>query len=47
MNLLLIILLVLILAGAFHYSPTIGPYPMGGAGIVLVVVLILVISGRI
>lgn len=46
-NLLLVIILVLILAGTFHYSPTIGPYPMGGAGIVLVVVLILVIFGRI
>ncbi len=47
MNLLLIILLILVLAGTFHYSPTIGNYPMGVAGIVLIVVLVLAISGSI
>lgn len=47
MNIILIFLLILILAGTFHYSPSWGPYPMGGAGVVLLVVLILVLTGRI
>lgn len=47
MNILLLIILILILAGTFHYSPSWGPYPMGGAGVVLLVVLILVLTGHI
>jgi hypothetical protein len=47
MNILLLIILILILAGTFHYSPSWGPYPMGGAGVVLLVVLVLVLTGHI
>lgn len=47
MNILLIVILILLLGGAFHYSPAFGPWPAGGLGIVLLVILILVIFGRI
>jgi hypothetical protein len=47
MNILLIVILILLLGGAFHYSPTFGPWPAGGLGIVLLVILILVVTGRI
>lgn len=47
MNILLIIVLILLLGGAFHFSPTVGTWPAGGLGIVLVVIVILVVTGRI
>lgn len=47
MNTVLLVLLLVLIFGAFHYSPVIGPYPAGGLGIVLVVVLLLVLFGRI
>ncbi len=47
MNLALIIVLALLLAVAFYFSPTIGNWPMSGISIVLVVIVILVVTGRI
>jgi predicted ABC-type exoprotein transport system permease subunit len=50
MNTVLLVLILVLLFGAFHYSPAIGPYPAGGLGIVLIVLivlLILVLMGRI
>lgn len=48
--LLLIVLLLLLCGGVgpwYPYSANWGYYPMGGLGLVLVIVLILVILGRI
>ena len=50
MGLILIILLVLLVVGAFPswpYSSGWGYYPSGGLGLVLLIVLILVLVGRI
>lgn len=47
MNIILIALLILLIAVAFYFSPTIGHYPMSGLSIVLVVVVLLVAFGRI
>lgn len=47
MNTVLLVLLLVLIFGAFHYSPVIGPYPAGGLGLVLVVLLILALVGRI
>ena len=50
MRLLLIILLVLLLVGSFPvwpYSTGWGYYPTGGLGLVLIVLLVLVVSGRL
>jgi hypothetical protein len=50
MGLLLIIILVLLLAGAvprWPHSQKWGYYPSGGIGLVLLVVLILVVAGRL
>ena len=47
---ILLIILVLLLLGAlpaWPYSTGWGYYPSGGLGIVLIVVLVLVISGRV
>jgi hypothetical protein len=47
---ILLIVLVLLLLGAlpaWPYSTGWGYYPSGGLGIVLIVVLVLVISGRV
>jgi hypothetical protein len=50
MNTILIIILVLLLIGAFPswpYSRGWGPYPAGGIGLVLVILLILILLGHI
>ena len=50
MGLILLIVLVLLLVGAFPrwgYSRSWGYFPMGGLGLVLVIVVILVLSGVI
>ncbi|HJV54541.1 MAG TPA: DUF3309 family protein [Methylomirabilota bacterium] len=50
MSLILIILLVLILVGslpAWPYSSGWGYYPSGGAGLVLLVLIVLLLSGRL
>ena len=50
MHPLVIILLVLLLVGAlptWPYSQGWGPYPAGGLGIVVLILLILLIFGRI
>ena len=47
---LLLIVLVILLIGAlpsWPYSAGWGPYPAGGLGVVLIVILILVLLGRI
>jgi hypothetical protein len=47
---ILLILLVLLLVGAlptWPYSGAWGYYPSGGLGLVLIVLLVLVVSGRI
>ena len=47
---LLLIVLILLLIGAFpawQYSRGWGYYPSGGLGLVLLVVLLLMVSGRI
>lgn len=49
-SLILIILLVLILVGslpAWPYSSGWGYYPSGGAGLVLLVLIVLLLSGRL
>jgi hypothetical protein len=50
MGLILIILLVLLLVGAFPswpHSRSWGYYPSGGLGLILLIVLILLLMGRI
>ncbi len=50
MGLVLIVLLILLVVGAFPswpYSSGWGYYPSGGLGLALVIVLILVLIGRI
>lgn len=50
MGLILIIILVLILVGAFPawpHSKNWGYYPSGGLGLILLIVLILLLMGRI
>lgn len=50
MGTILLILLVLLLLGAFPtwpHSKSWGYYPSGGLGLILVIVLILVLLGRI
>jgi hypothetical protein len=50
MGLILIIILVLILIGAFPawpHSRSWGYYPSGGLGLILLIVLILMLMGRI
>lgn len=50
MGLVLIILLVLLVVGAFPswpYSSGWGYYPSGGLGLVLLIVIILVLIGRV
>ena len=50
MSLILIILLVLILVGSlptWPYSSGWGYYPSGGAGLVLLVLIVLLLSGRL
>jgi hypothetical protein len=50
MNLILLIILILLIVGAFPtwpYSANWGYYPSGGLGLVLIIVLILVLLGRI
>jgi hypothetical protein len=50
MGIILIAILVLLLVGAlptWRYSSGWGPYPSGGVGLVLMIVLILLLMGRI
>ena len=50
MSLILVILLVLILVGslpAWPYSSGWGYYPSGGAGLILLVLIILLLTGRL
>ena len=50
MGTVLLIILILLLIGAFPtwpYSSGWGYYPSGGVGLILVIVLILVLMGRI
>lgn len=50
MRTILLIVLILLLIGAFPawpYSSGWGYYPSGGIGIILLIILILVLSGRI
>lgn len=50
MGTILIIILILLLIGAFPawpYSTSWGYFPTGGIGLILLIVLILVLSGRI
>jgi hypothetical protein len=50
MGTILIIILILLLIGAFPawpYSTGWGYFPTGGIGLILLIVLILVLSGRI
>lgn len=47
---ILIVVLILLLIGAFPswpYSQNWGPYPAGGLGLVLLIVLVLVLTGRL
>lgn len=50
MSLILVIILVLLLVGAFPtwpHSKNWGYYPSGGLGLILVILLILVLLGRL
>ncbi len=50
MPLILIIILVLILVGSlptWGYSSSWGPYPSGGVGLVLLILVILLLTGRL
>lgn len=50
MGLILIIILILLLVGAFPrwgHSRSWGYYPSGGLGLILVIIIILVLLGRI
>ena len=50
MNLIILLIVVLLLLGAlptWPHSANWGPYPAGGLGIILVVVLLLVLFGRL
>ena len=50
MGTILIIILILLLIGAFPawpYSSSWGYFPTGGIGLVLLIVLILVLTGRV
>lgn len=49
MNLIVLLVLVLLLVGAFPtwpHSSGWGYYPSGGLGLILIVVLVLVLAGR-
>jgi len=50
MNLIVLILLIVLIVGllpTYPYSANWGYYPSGGAGLVLIVLLILVLLGRL
>jgi hypothetical protein len=50
MSTLLLIILIILLIGAFPtwpYSSGWGYYPSGGLGIILIIVIILLVTGRI
>jgi hypothetical protein len=50
MGLILIVLLILLVVGAFPswpYSSGWGYYPSGGLGLVLIIIIVLVLIGRI
>lgn len=49
MNTIVLVILILLLVGAFPawpYSRSWGYYPSGGLGLVLIIVLILALTGR-
>lgn len=45
LGVVLLILLILALAGCFHFSA--GPWPSGGVGVVLAVPIILILLGKV
>lgn len=50
MNLVVLVLLIVLLVGLLpihSYSTAWGPYPSGGVGLVLVILLILLLMGRL
>ena len=50
MNTILIIVLVLLLVGAlptWPHSKNWGPYPSGGLGLVVLILIILILTGRL
>jgi hypothetical protein len=50
MNLVVLILLIVLLVSflpAWPYSQQWGPYPSGGVGLVLLILLILLLTGRL
>jgi len=50
MGTVLVVILVLLLIGAlptWRYSSSWGPYPSGGLGLILLIVIILLVMGRI
>lgn len=50
MNVVVLVLLIVLLVGAlptWPYSQQWGPYPAGGLGLVLVILLVLVVLGRL
>jgi len=50
LRIILIVFLVLIVIGSlptWGYSSGWGPYPSGGAGLLLIIVLVLLLTGRI
>ena len=50
MGIILIVILVILLAGtlpAWRHSKSWGPYPSGGIGLVLLVLVVLLLLGRI
>ncbi|HSF08314.1 MAG TPA: DUF3309 domain-containing protein [Nitrospirales bacterium] len=50
MSTIVLVILILLLVGAlpvWPYSSSWGPYPSGGLGLVLVIVLILALTGRL
>lgn len=47
---ILLVILILVLLGAlpsWPYSPGWGYYPSGGAGLILIIVVVLLLSGRL
>ena len=50
MGLILVVILILFLIGAlptWNHSRSWGPYPSGGIGLILLIVIILLVLGRI
>jgi Protein of unknown function (DUF3309) len=50
MNLVVLVLLIVLIVGllpTWPYSTGWGPYPSGGAGLILIILLILLLMGRL